>query len=143
MRLMNCLSTYVSPATYYRHTNQLSQQLRQHIVSQVGNGSLPCLHWLDNFAKYYKASSMYTDANLLQSVLWTAHGVKILPYAANLHWSKASDDAGTISAMPFLEQLLADPCHVGVLNSLRAIPFNQYDNSLVVTRDVRRIPLKH
>jgi hypothetical protein len=48
----------------------------------------------------------------------------------------------TISAMPLLEELLADEYHTSILTLLRAVPFNQYDNSLVVRRDVRRIPLK-
>jgi len=67
--------------------------------------------------------------------------LKFFP-AVDLRWSNAADGSSTIPAMPFLEQLLADPCHIGVLNTLRAIPLNQYNNSLVVIRDVRRIPLK-
>ena len=52
------------------------------------------------------------------------------------------DGSATISAMPLLEELLADECHTSILTLLRAVPFDQYDNSLVVRRDVRRIPLK-
>ena len=85
---------------------------------------------------------MYASKTLLQSFLWTAHGVKILPNNVELTWCTTADGSNTISAMPYLDQLLADPCHVGVLNYLRKSPLFQYDNSLVVRRDVWRIPLK-
>ena len=84
---------------------------------------------------------MYASKMLLESFLWTAHGVKTLPYDVDLSWSNSADGL-TISAMPFLEQLFHEGCHIGVLTSLRQIPLHQYDDSIVVRRDVRRIPLK-
>ena len=78
----------------------------------------------------------------LQSVLWTAHGVKILPSRVSLRWIYTPDGSRTIPAFPHLEQLLAAPSHASLLASLRSIPDRQYDTSIVVTRDVRRIPLK-
>ena len=84
---------------------------------------------------------MYASKMLLESFLWTAHGVKTLPYDVDLSWSNSADGL-TISAMPFLEQLFHERCHIGVLTSLRQIPLHQYDDSIVVRRDVRRIPLK-
>ena len=84
---------------------------------------------------------MYTDKHLVQNALWTAHGVKILPYQVSLHWSYTPEEK-TISALPYLDQLLANPSHAGLLSSLRSVPYYQYQNAIVVKRDVRRIPLK-
>ena len=85
---------------------------------------------------------MYTDKHLLQDALWTAHGVKMLPSQVSLHWSLTPDGSGTIAAWPHLDQLLSNPCHAGLLSSLRNVSYNHYMNSIVVTRDVRRSPLK-
>ena len=85
---------------------------------------------------------MYTDKHLVQNALWTAHGVKILPSQVNLQWSYTADGSTTISALPHLDQLLSNPCHAGLLSSLRSVTYGQYLNSIVVKRDVRRIPLK-
>ena len=85
---------------------------------------------------------MYSNKDLLQQDYWTAHGAKVLPYHIDLRWHQTPDGSKTIPAMPLLEQLLSDDYHASILNMLRAIPFSQYDNSVVVRRDVRRIPLK-
>jgi len=108
----------------------------------IQRGSTPTLHWLDNYAKFYKASGMYDTKDLLPKVQWTAHGVKFLPGIVKLNWCPTADGTGTIPAMPLLDQLLADPCHLGVLTCLRQITVEQYDSSIVARRDVRRIPLK-
>ena len=67
--------------------------------------------------------------------------MKILPYQVSLHWSYTPEEK-TISALPYLDQLLANPSHAGLLSSLRSVPYYQYQNAIVVKRDVRRIPLK-
>jgi len=132
---------FVSKASYYRHLSTHIEQQQQAIQSQIGSDAV-ALHWLDNYCKFYKASGMYTDKHLLQDTLWTAHGVKMLPSQVSLHWSMTPDGSGTIAAWPHLDQLLSNPCHAGLLSSLRNVSYNHYMNSIVVTRDVRRIPLK-
>ena len=131
----------MSKATYYRHLTTHVEQQQQRIQAQIGSDDAVALHWLDNYSKFYKASGMYTDKHLVQNALWTAHGVKMLP-SVSLHWSHTTDGSSTISALPALDQLLANPCHAGLLQSLRDVHYNQYLNSIVVTRDVRKIPLK-
>ena len=133
---------FVSKATYYRQLSGHVQQQQQAIQSQIGSDDAIALHWLDNYSKFYKASGMYTDKHLVQNALWTAHGVKMLPSQVSLQWSQTADGSSTISAFPHLDQLLANPCHAGLLSSLRSVSYNQYLNSIVVTRDVRRSPLK-
>ena len=136
------LSAVVSPATYYRHANHIAQKQYQTIISTISAATFPSLHWLDNFSKWYKASAVYSNKDLLQQDYWTAHGVKILPYHVDLRWYQTPDGSATIPAMPFLDQLLSDQYHTSILTMLRSIPFLQYDDSAVVRRDVRRIPLK-
>ena len=82
---------------------------------------------------------MYDTKDLLHNVLWTTHGVKDLPGIVKLNWRPLADGTGTIPAMPFLDQLLAAPCHFGILECLRKVALEQYDSSIVVRRDVRRI----
>jgi hypothetical protein len=60
----------------------------------------------------------------------------------SLRWSSTPDGSSTISAFPQLDQLLANPCHAALLTSLRSVSYYQYDTSIVVKRDVRRIPLR-
>ena len=85
---------------------------------------------------------MHIDKDLLQSVQWTAHGVKILPDKVNLRWHYTPDGASSIPAFPYLDQLLDIQAHAVLLSNLRKVSFSQFETSIAVTRDVRRIPLK-
>jgi hypothetical protein len=140
--LSYCLRIFVSKATYYRQLSTHVEEQQEAIQSQIGSDGVVALHWLDNYSKFYKASGMYSDKQLVQNALWTAHGVKMLPSQVSLQWSPTPDGTSTISALPQLDQLLANPCHTGLLSSLRAVSYYQYENAIVVKRDVRRIPLK-
>ena len=100
------LSAVVSPSTFYRSANHLAKVQHQRTISQIDDANFPTLHWIDNFAKWYKTSAVYSDKDFLLQDYWTAHGVKILPYHVDLRWSQTPDGFATISAMPLLDQLL-------------------------------------
>ena len=80
---------------------------------------------------------MWSDKPLMHNLYWTAHGVKVLPYDMEY-----LPDGSTVPALPYLENLFEMDEHVTMLTALRATPSRLFDASVVVTRDVRRIPLK-
>jgi len=122
--------------------NVFAEQQRDKTLLRIDSTEAPALHWLDNYAKYYKATSMHIDKDLLQSVQWTTHGVKILPDKVNLRWHYTPDGASSIPSFPYLDQLLDIQAHAVLLSNLRKVSFSQFETSIAVTRDVRRIPLK-
>ena len=99
------------------------------------------LHWIDNFAKHYASNSMFSNRDLFKQCLWTAHGFKKLPIDIDLSW-KTIEGGDTVAALPNLNELLTDLHFTELTADLTLLSKAFFDASIVVLRDVRRIPLK-
>ena len=73
---------------------------------------------------------------MFQSLAWTAHGTKI--------WDRDGSLSYTIrdAAMPELEDIVSELELSRLVDKLDQIDIHQYDSSITVRRDVRRVPLK-
>src|SRR5216684_2513903 len=69
----------VSTATLYRRLASDSEISRESLRDAIREGRLCYVHWVDNFAKFYRASSVKFNSETLRQCLWTAHGVKVWP----------------------------------------------------------------
>ena len=125
----------------YRHQHKLVTTYRQELLSAFEIPDLPRLHWLDNFAKSYASNDMFIHRDLLLNRYWTAHGFKTVPVKHNLSWVSTADGSA-IPAMPLLDVFLSDSLHDGLMGDLALFHRLLYSDSVVVTRDVRRVPLK-
>lgn len=84
---------------------------------------------------------MQLTREMYQSLAWTAHGIKM--------WDKTlfsldyvERDGKVLQAMSELEDLIGINRVMTLAETLAEIPVTLYDNSLGVTRNVKRIPLK-
>ena len=123
----------VSAATHYRHFRSASSNQSQDVLDRIQNSPGAVLHWIDNFAKYYKSSGMNINEDLLRSVLWTAHGVKFHPLVVGTAWVyKEAHPYEPVPAMPLLDVLLDEKEHLAVRDVLATIPRLTYDVLLQV-----------
>jgi len=116
-----------STATLYRRLASMTEMKRDSLCAAIREGSLCVMHWVDNYAKFYRASSMHFSRELQRNCYWTAHGVKVWPGEVDLRHIDAADGA-PISAMPFLDELLSQELHDVLERTLQTI-------STVATRD--------
>ena len=72
--------------------------------------------------------------------MWTVHGVKLLP--AGVDMNVINHGSIRVPASPPFLSLVDDDGRDAFFHTVSAIDVGQYLNSLCVTRDVRRIPLK-
>src|SRR6185437_12873947 len=68
-----------STATMYRRLAEDTEMTRYTLCRAIQDGALCYLHWIDNYAKFYRASSLLYNKAIQQNCLWTAHGVKVWP----------------------------------------------------------------
>src|SRR5215813_1194618 len=76
----------MSSATYYRHIKQRVTVRRSLLIDGIAVDPFIRLHWVDNFAKYYSASSLYVGREIFRSCLWTTHGLKEIESDISLLW---------------------------------------------------------
>jgi len=98
------------------------------------------LHWVDNFAKQYASNSMFSNRDFSNNAC-TAHGFKELKIDLDLSWKTIAGDE-TIAALPHIDELLTEPHLVELTTDLTQLSRAFFDESIVVLRNVRRIPLK-
>ena len=125
----------------YRHQTKSALLYHNQLLRSFEVQDLPRLHWLDNFAKSYAANDMYIHRDLLHNRYWTAHGYKAVPAQHNLLWSNDAD-GNPLPAMPLLHVLFSNEGHEQLLTDLTVFSRLFYQESVAVTRDVRRVPLK-
>ena len=114
---------------------------REAIEDALLNDKVLRLHWVDNFAKQYASNSMFSNRDLFKQCQWTAHGFKELPIDLDLAW-KTIEGGDTVAALPNLEELLTDLYLTDLTMDLIQLSKAFFDESIVVLRNVRRIPLK-
>src|SRR6185437_14809417 len=68
-----------STATMYRRLAEDTELTRYALCRAIQEGALCYLHWIDNYAKFYRASSLLYNKAIQKNCLWTAHGVKVWP----------------------------------------------------------------
>ena len=131
----------ISTATMYRKRIKTIESSVSEANLLMLDESKPRLHWIDNYARFAKANCLWYNQDVLRNLLWTAHGFKSLSIPVSMAW-KLDQKNKPVPAMPPLPVLLSSVA----VNSLYAelskiIPF-QYDRSLVVTKNILRVPLK-
>lgn len=131
----------MSASTFYRRIRQASVSRRDTLLQRISQNAHIRLHWVDNYAKFYASASMFTDKELMQSLRWTAHGVKVLRSDVDLSWKRVGAGA-VVPALPLLEDLLNPDDHDALLSDLLQLSQRSFLDSLVVRYDVRRVPLK-
>ena len=130
----------VDPSTANRRVRKETESARASLLQSLHVGSIG-LHWIDNYAKCYAASSIYLNKELLRSMLWTAHGMKKLPAAVDMSW--VANPAGLpLPALPHLPDLLKQQSLDAIFSHLASCDRLQYENSFSVVRKIVRIPLK-
>ena len=134
-------SSIVPPSTLYRHINAKILSAREEIEESLSNVNMLRLHWIDNYAKHYASNSMFSNRDLFRQCLWTAHGFKELPIDIDLSW-RTLEGGDTVAALPNLEELLSELHFTELTTDLTLLSKSFFDESIVVLRDVRRIPLK-
>ena len=85
-------------------------------------------------------NSLYFNKELYQSLAWTAHGVKVWDGHGSLDY--VYFQGSSIPAMPEIDIIFSDIGLSSLNDRLSEIPIFQYNDSMTVLRDVRRIPLK-
>ena len=116
---------------------------RESLRDGIREGRLCYMHWVDNFAKFYRASSLRFNSETLRQCLWTAHGVKVWPGDVDMRYIRTADGQ-SVSALPFLEQLLDPVLHDRVVKCLQEISLTPWlsETSLCHQRNILRVPLK-
>ena len=128
-------------STFYRRFINYSTNALQLVEAELLDDARPRLHWVDNFAKYYASSSMFTNRDLLKECQWTAHGFKRLPTKCDMAWRRQRS-GDTIPALPHLDELFAQEHFESLVTELNHLAQPFFNTSVVFLRDVRRIPLK-
>jgi len=114
---------------------------REDIENALLDDKMLRLHWVDNFAKHYASNSMFSNRDLFKQCNWTAHAFKELPIAIDLSW-KTIEGGDTVAALPNLDEVLTDLHFEDLTIDLIQLSKAFFDDSIVVLRNVRRIPLK-
>jgi len=130
----------VSRATYNRRVRKEATAVRNNLINTGFLDERPTLHWLDNYAKCYAAHSIFVNKETFRSMLWTAHGVKKLQSTIDLAW--IYDAKHSVPALPQLPTLLHSGYMEQIFTQLASYKRMLFEESFVVSRDVRRIPLK-
>ena len=114
--------------------------VREEVQNAMLQDNMIRLHWVDNFAKQYASNSMLSNRDLFKQCLWTAHGFKELKIDLDLSWKTIADQ--TVAALPHIDELLTEAHLVELTTDLIQLSRSFFDESIVVLRNVRRIPLK-
>src|SRR5690348_13526395 len=104
----------------YRRLAESTSLTRSTLCRAINEGSLCYVHWIDNYAKFYRASSLLYDKQIQKNCLWTAHGVKVWPGDVDMRYVK-TDDGSVVSAMPLLDDLWATKWHVLIEEHLQKL----------------------
>jgi len=120
---------------------RVARQHRDDILSRIYEQEEPQLHWIDNFVKILPRHSMHLGKQLLQSMQWTAHGVKFLNEAVDMSW-RYSGPEDVIPALPHLDELLSVAGLESLVRTFNHLPHLLYAGSTIVQQDVRVIPIK-
>ena len=127
----------------YRRLALSTTLTRSTLCRAINDGSLRYLHWIGNYAKFYRASSLFYDKAIQKNCLWTAHGVKVWPGEVDVGYVR-TDDGKVVSAMPLLEDLWDIKWHISIEEKLQLLIAKPWliATSLCNERGVFRIPLK-
>ena len=99
------------------------------------------LHWVDNYARFVKGNCLWYNQDVLKQLRWTAHGFKSLSFDIPMTW-KLDTKNDPIVAMPPLKVLLSAVAVNSLHAELSVISPFQFERSLVVLKNVLRVPLK-
>jgi hypothetical protein len=83
---------------------------------------------------------MFINKELFKSMLWTAHGMKTLPFKQDMSW--VANASGWVPALPNLSDLLHRPSLDQLFSIISSFQRLQFDESFSVQRYVLRHPLK-
>lgn len=144
------LSSILPSSSYYRHMNRNIGDFSENFRKVLRADESVHLHWIDNFQRYSKIifimfscfarNALYLNKELFESLAWTAHGTKVWEGVGSL--SYCMKEGVPVPAMPELETILSEIELSRLVNDLSKIDIYQYESSICVLRDVRRIPLK-
>jgi len=84
---------------------------------------------------------MFSNRDLFKNCLWTAHAFKELPIDLDLSW-KTMEDGDSVAALPTIDEVLTELHLTELTMDLIHLSRPFYVESIVVVRNVRRIPLK-
>ena len=84
---------------------------------------------------------MFFNCDLFKQCNWTAHAFKKLPITIDLSW-KTIEGGDTVAALPNLDELLTELHFEDLTIDLIQLSKAFFDDSIVVLRNVRRIPLR-
>ena len=107
LSVRNLCRSSLPSATYYRHVKRSAREHRERVLVRISEREEPRLHWIDNFVKILPRHSMHMGKQLLQSMQWTAHGLKFLDADVDMSWRYSAADEEVIPALPHLEDLLS------------------------------------
>ena len=80
------LSAVAPPSTAHRTLAKLSGRAAVQFEEEVAADAFPRLQWVDNFAKYYARTSLWSNNE--PDCLWTAMGYKRLPTVCDMSWRR-------------------------------------------------------
>ena len=86
-------------------------------------------------------NSIFIEREQFRSMLWTAHGMKKLPFNVDMSWVPKAPDL-FYPALPNLQDLLGREAIESLFTELASFERLQFDTSFAVLRHVTRIPLK-
>src|SRR6185437_15921768 len=99
------LSAVAPPSTAHRTLAKLSGRAAVQFEGEVAADAFPRLQWVDNFAKYYARTSLWSNNEPSTDCLWTAMGYKRLPTVFDMSWRRLPTGE-TIPAMSNLDAIL-------------------------------------
>jgi len=132
---------FVTDKTATKRARSAAADKRDTLLVSVNEDKYPRLHWIDNYAKSYAATSIFIHRDLLQKMYWTAHGMKALPLHQNMSWV-AKATGGWLPALPNLQDLLRRASLDHLFSLISNCERLQFDESFSVQRYVIRHPLK-
>ena len=120
---------FVGQSTAYQRARCESAERRDAVLRIVSQDENPRLHWIDNYAKSFASSSIFMDKALFKQMLWTAHGMKVLPLQQDMSWV-AKAPSGWPPALPNLPNLLHRPTIDHLFSIISSFERLQFDASL-------------
>ena len=123
----------VPSSSYYRRIKQETKRTVTATLGIIEDDLSPRVHWVDNYAKYFPSSAMFPDSALYNSLLWTAHAMKVFPAGVSMSWKL--QDGVPIPALPNLDVLFAPELCDSVIQVLGDIKqFAFHDSAMVVNQ---------
>ena len=125
--------------TLSRQTVAVLNSQRDALFADFASRNIVWVHWCDNFARHYASNAMHFNKDLFHSLLWSAHGAKMLPPSLSIDIDISEKD---MSALPSLDRVLDKRLYHSLLRMLSDISIHQFEHSFSRSRNITRVPIK-